>query len=126
MVCDTLKDEAGISNCRIEEKMSEPRSVYSVDQSREILGKIRDIHKSLSSGQQEKLSLMADLAKLKVHNHCLVLWKEIISATERDVQRRQNCLCRGCVASKCTPLVFTKSFLTSGTHGSPVVGDTVQ
>ncbi len=45
--------------------MSEPKSVYSVDQSREIMGRIRDIRKSLTSGQQEKLSLMVDLARLK-------------------------------------------------------------
>ena len=50
---------------RIEEKMSEPTSVYSVDKSREIVGRIRDIRKSLTSGHQEKLSLMHDLARLK-------------------------------------------------------------
>ena len=37
----------------------------SVDKSREIMGRIRDIRKSLTSGQQEKLSLMQDLARLK-------------------------------------------------------------
>ena len=45
--------------------MSEPTSFYSIDKSREIMGRIRDIRKSLTSGQQEKMNLMHELARLK-------------------------------------------------------------
>ena len=45
--------------------MSEPTAFYSIDKSREIMGRIRDIRKSLTSGQQEKMNLMHELARLK-------------------------------------------------------------
>ena len=50
---------------RIDEKMSSPESLYTREQAQDILGRIRNIQKSLHSGQREKLDLMQELARLK-------------------------------------------------------------
>ncbi len=45
--------------------MSSPESLYTREQAQDILGRIRNIQKSLHSGQREKLDLMQELARLK-------------------------------------------------------------
>lgn len=51
---------------RVEQKLSGPQGgCYNITQAQAIMAELREIQRSLSSGEQEKVELMRSLAKLK-------------------------------------------------------------